>query len=148
MIVTFLIPTIRAGPLDLDDPVHQEERIAVRDHVQDPADVHHGASIALSGAAEPAGQRDVALVARPGRDDVRLNPAADQRQVAHDVAGLVTHEFVGPAERSPDQAVLGQYQGGFERRAQRQPAGPQRLRFTKEAEGARRRQLPGESVRG
>ena len=45
-----LDPHDPVGPLDLDDPVHQQKRIPVRDHVQDPADVHRHASDALSGA--------------------------------------------------------------------------------------------------
>ena len=133
------------GPFDLDDPVHQQERIPVRDHVQDPADVHHNASVALSGAGEPAGQRDIALMARLGGHDVGLDPAADQCQVAQDVARLVAHELIGPAERAADQAVVGQYQGGLERGTQGEAAGPERIRLAQETEGARLRQLAGET---
>ncbi len=136
--VTFLIPTIRVGPLHLDDPVHEEEGIAVRDHVQDPADVHRDASDALSGPAEPTGQRDIALVARLARDHVRLDPAADQREVAQDVARLVAHELVGPAQLAPDQTVVGEYQGRVEVGTLGQAPGPERLRLAHEAEGPRR----------
>ena len=77
----------------------------------------------------------------------RLDPAAGQGQVAQDVAGLVTHEFVGPAQRAADQAVFRQYQGGFERGTERQAAGPKRIGLTKEPERPRFRQLAGKSFR-
>ena len=120
----------------------------MRDDVQDPADVHRDASDALTGPAEPTGQRDVALMARLGRDDMRLDPAADQREVAEDVARLVPHELVGPAERLPDQTVVGEDQGGLQVGTLRQTPGSKRFGLPHEAEGTRPRQLPREHVGG
>ena len=71
-----------------------------------------------------------------------------QGQVAQDVARLVTHELVGPAQRPADQAVLREDQGGFERGTQRQAASPKRIGLAKEAERAGLGQLPGKSAGG
>ena len=120
--MTFLIPTIRLRALHLEDPVDQQERVSVGDHVQDPADVHRHASVALSGTGEPSGQRDVALVARLGRDHVRLHPAADERQVAQNVRRLVADELVGPAQLAADQARRRRARGWS--RARRPGRGP------------------------
>ena len=99
LIVTFLMPDDPLPALDLEDPVHQQERVAVRDDVEDLADVHRDPARALPGAGDGAGQRDVALVAGPGGHDVGLDPAADQGEVADEVGRLVAHELVRPAER-------------------------------------------------
>ena len=134
-------------PLDLENPVDQQERVPVRDHVQDPADVHRHASVALSGASEPSGQRNIALMARFGRDHVRLHPAADQRQVAQDVRRLVPDELVGPAQLPAHEAVFGQHERGVERGAERQAPGPQGIRLVQEAERPRPGELAAERLR-
>ena len=149
LIVTFLIPTIRLVALDLEDPVHQQEGIPVGNHVEDPADVHRHASVALRGAGEPAGQRDVALVARPGRDHVGLDPAADQRQVAQDVAppcGGRTRPASGASRRPPGRprsSTSVESSAAPESQAPR----PQRLDLVQEAERARRAPAPARTRR-
>ena len=136
------------GPLDLDVPVYQQERVTVGDDVQDPADVHHGASVAVSGTGEPAGQRNITLVARLGGDDVRLDAATDQGQVTQDIPCFVAHELVGPTQRPTDEPILGEDESGFHGCAQRQAPSPKRVGLAQKPEGARRGQLTGKSRRG
>src|SRR5438105_11722587 len=59
-------------PFDLDDPVHEEEGIAMRQDVHDAADVHLGRAAALRRARQRPRQGDVAAVARD-RKSTRLN---------------------------------------------------------------------------
>ena len=120
----------------------------MRDDVQDPADVHRHASVALSGPSEPPGQRNIALVTRLRRDHVRLHPAADQRQVAKDIGRLVADELIGPPQLSAHQAFLGEDEGGFERGAEREPARSKRVGFVQEAERPRACQLAAERLGG
>ncbi len=118
------------GTLDLDDPVYQQKRVPVRDDVEDPADVHHNPSHALTGAGEPASQRNITLMARLCGHDVPLDPASDQRQIAQNVPGLMADELIRPAQCPSHQAVVREHQGGLESRAEGQSPGPQRLCLT------------------
>ena len=109
LMVTFLMPDHPAPRLELEDPVHHEERVAVRDDLEDAADVEDPPAGPLGDPRDRPRHRDVALVAGPVGDDVRLHPAAHQRQVAQDVAGLVADEFVGPAQRAAEDLGLGEH---------------------------------------
>jgi hypothetical protein len=70
------------GAFDLENPIDQQERIPVWNHIEDPTNVHGYVSDTLSGPNEPSGQRNVSPMARFRRDDVRLNPAAHEREIA------------------------------------------------------------------
>ena len=103
------MPTIRFVALDLDDAVDEQERIAVRHDVQDPADVH---------ARCPPSRCPVRAMARAsatlpwwlGRvgDDVRLDPPADEGQVADEVAALWRTNSSGQRSVVPTTPVVGE----------------------------------------
>jgi hypothetical protein len=77
-----------------------------------------------------------AVMARLGSDDVGLNPAAAECEVAQNVACLVAHKLVRPAKRAADQPFVGEHQGGLEIGAERQPPGTEILNFMQEPKGS------------
>ena len=79
-------------------------------------------------------------------DDVRLEPPANQRNVADDVAGLVADELIGPAQRGAHHAVVGEDDDVLDVAAQGEAALPQPGHLALEAEGARPGDLPPEAV--
>src|SRR2546421_13031979 len=95
-------------PFHFDDPVYEQERIAVGQIVHDLADIHRRHARAPPRALEGPGQGDVAAVTGPRRYHMSLNPGAGQRQVPHDVRRLVPHELVRPAQFAPvhDAAIV------------------------------------------
>lgn len=90
----------------VDDAIDEEERIPVRQDLHDLADLEHVPSLALRGPHEALGQRHVSLVTGAPGDDVRLEPATDQRNIADHVAGLVPHELVRPSQRGANHPVI------------------------------------------
>jgi hypothetical protein len=99
----------------LEDLVHEQERIAVREHLHDVFDAEHGSSALLGGGAgrprdgwegrrsgvteQFAHERHRAAMARLVGDDACPHAPAREGQVSHAVHRLVSDELVGPAQR-------------------------------------------------
>ena len=136
------------------DAVHQQERIAVRQEVEDRGDV----PLVRRPAGAPPRQRQrllealherhVALVARAHGADVPEHGGAEQEQVAQQVEHLVAHELVREAQRLGIQdAVLADHDRALEPAALDPAGAAQRLEVALEHEGARRSDLPQEGLR-
>ena len=146
---------------ELDHAVDHHERIAVRQRVEDAADIERG----LGRRARPCGARlgrllrrpfsaprsfsksalvSSALIAWPGPrgDDVRLERHAEQHDVADDIEDLVAHELVLEAQRLlRDDLVALDDDGAVERAALDLAQLEQLLDVLVDREGARRRDL-------
>ena len=76
-----------------------------------------------------------------------IRPPTSARSPRMSAALWRTNSSGQRSARVADQPVVGQHQRGVERRAERQPAGAERLRLAQEAERARPGQLAGELLR-
>src|ERR1041385_23135 len=94
--------------LDLDDPVHQQERVAVRQNLHDLFYRVHPLLLS-SGFDQPPPQRHRAAMARLDRYDPRAHPRACQRQITDTIHRLVTNELVLPAKLAAQNIVVTQY---------------------------------------
>ena len=125
-----------APRLQVENPVHHDEWIAVGNDLEDPADVEDLSSGLFRDPGDGAGHRHIALVAGPIGDQVRLDPPAHQPEIAQDVTGLVAHELIGPAQRAAEDVGVREHHRRGRRGALEQAAAPQGFHFAGEAEGA------------
>ena len=123
LIVTCLTAVIFVSPSRADDPVDHQERVAVRQQAHDLVDVERAlAAGELAGGdergelgvllGERAGEFRVGRVARLDGDDVPLDAAPEQGEVADDVEHLVAHELVGEAHRLLAQHAVAAHDDG------------------------------------
>ena len=83
--------------LDLEDPIHEQEGITMRQNFHDVFYRVH--PFLLSARLDHLTyQRHRATMARLHRDNAGANPSARERQIAHTVHSLVTHELVRPTQ--------------------------------------------------
>src|SRR5687768_11173509 len=83
--------------LELDDTVHEQKRISVREELQDLLNVDHCIAFAPLTVPQLSHERYVARMARPFGEHVTVQALAEERQVADDIADLVAHELVREA---------------------------------------------------
>ena len=139
--LTFLIATTRRPGIELEHPVDQQERVAVRQEAHDPGDVEHAVFPERAGRSarsafdrrlleQPPRQGVVGLVSRPVGDDEPVEVEAQESEVADHVEDLVPHALVGIAQHVADDAVAAEDQEvgrrSSERRCRRR--GGRRLR--------------------
>ena len=142
-----LEPDDALARLELDDAVHQEHRVAVRQAVKDALHIDVGGPLhRVVRVADRACQRDIPPVARSLRDDVSPQSPAQEGKVANQVAGLVAHELVRVSQRPVQHALPVQQHRVFQGGPKGQSARVQSFCIGREPEGARRRQVAPESL--
>src|SRR6185436_4652521 len=131
--------------LDLQNPIHQQEGIAVWQNLHDVFDCAH--SLLLStGLHHLPHQCHRSAVTRLYRDDPRAHAGTRQRQIADTVHRLVPHELVVPAQRSAQDVAVIQNDGVVQRRPLDQSLRAKRIDFVNEAKSPRSRKLAGERL--
>src|SRR5713101_6627140 len=83
--------------LDLENPVHQQERVAVGQNLHDVFYRIHPLLLS-SGFNQLTYQRNRSTMTWLHGNDTRANPRACERKVTHAVHRLMTHELVLPAQ--------------------------------------------------
>ena len=80
--------------LEIDDPVDEEHRVAVRQELHQSGDIRDRPSGAPDVRPDGSGQGHVPRVTRAVRHDTGLKPATQEREVTHEIPDLVSEELV------------------------------------------------------
>src|SRR5688500_11087128 len=132
---------------DLENPIHQQERVAVGENLHD---VFYGVHPFLlsSGFHHLTYQGNRPAMARLHRHDPSPHFCPRQREVSHAVHRLVPHELVAPAQVAAENVVVVEYDGVVERGSLDQTLGPESIHLVHETESSGSRKLARECVLG
>src|SRR2546423_12364029 len=131
--------------LDLQNPIHQQERVAVRQSLHDVVYRIHPLLLS-TGFDHLAHQRHCPAMAWLYSYDSRPNPRACKRQIADAVHRLVSHKLVLPAQCAAQYVVIVENDRVVERGALDQSLRAKRIDLVHEAKRPRSRQLVGERL--
>ncbi len=123
--------------LEVDDPVHQQHGVAVREVLHDPLHVDLGLVPPAEGVlGQGAAEGHVSPMARAVGDHVAGHPCPEEREIPEHVARLVTDELVGEAQLLVQDAALVEDHAVLHRGRPGPPSGPELLGVLLEPEGS------------
>src|SRR4051812_49395823 len=129
--------------LYLDDPVHEQERVSVRENLHDVFDRERRLLLfhlfLLSALHKFSNQRHGSAMTRLESHDSRADAGAGERQISNTIHRLVADKIVTPAKTSAQHIALVQHHSVLERSTLDQSLLAQRVDLMNEAKCPRSR---------